>query len=99
MLPPPTDSAQRSAWSQSILESVLHQRAESHRRSEIVDRILLHPVLDVLTFFAAMFILFQVILTWAVPLQTAVMRSSIGSVCSSRTMCHGTPCRTSSVRA
>ncbi|MCB0919953.1 MAG: hypothetical protein KDC39_15440 [Actinobacteria bacterium] len=37
-----------------------------------MDRILLHPVLDVLTFFAAMFILFQVILTWAVPLQTAV---------------------------
>jgi len=72
VLLPPSDPEERSAWIGSVLASVLHQRPESHRHSEIADRVLLHPVLGVVAFFGVMFAFFQVIFTWAAPLQDAV---------------------------
>ncbi|MEI8083257.1 MAG: ferrous iron transporter B, partial [Actinomycetes bacterium] len=71
-LPPPADLEQRSAWISSILEGVLHANPHQHRWTERVDRILLHPVWGSLVFFAVMVVFFQVIFSWAVPLQDLI---------------------------
>lgn len=68
-LPPPTDPEQRAGWISSVLESVLHVRPARHAWTDRVDRVLLHPVWGTIIFFAVMVVFFQVIFTWAVPLQ------------------------------
>ncbi len=72
ILLPPADPGERARWIDSVLESVLHVRPEGHKGSRLVDRILLHPVFGVATFLVVMFVFFQVIFSWGVPLQDAV---------------------------
>ncbi len=69
---PPSDPNQRAAWISSILESVLHTNPDQHTWTERIDRLLLHPVWGSIIFFAVMVLFFQVIFTWAVPLQDLI---------------------------
>ncbi len=71
-LAPPSEPAQRAAWISSILESVLHTNPIQHRWTERLDRVLLHPLWGTIAFFVVMVIFFQVIFTWAVPLQDLI---------------------------
>lgn len=72
VLPPPADPVERSEWISSILESVLHEQPDGHRGSARIDAVLMHPILGVAVFLGVMFVFFQVIFSWAVPLQNAV---------------------------
>ena len=71
-LPPPTDPAQARSWAQSVLDAARWQVPARDRRTERIDRVLLHPVWGTLIFFATMFAFFQVIFTLAAPLQDGI---------------------------
>jgi len=71
-LPPPADRIERAAWATSVLESALRRRAGSHRRTEAIDRVLLHPVAGMLLFIAVMTTFFQLIFAWATPAMDAI---------------------------
>ncbi len=71
-VPIPSDPEDLSAWLDSVLERVGHCRPGGHPWTGRIDRVLLHPVAGVVTFFAVMIFFFQVIFTWAVPLQDLV---------------------------
>ena len=71
-LRPPADLAQRSAWIDSVLESVLFQAPREHAWTRRIDRILLHPVAGVVIFIGVMVAFFQIIFSWAVPAQDAI---------------------------
>jgi ferrous iron transport protein B len=66
---PPTAPAELDAWIGSVLTAAHYRSPERHRTTQAVDRVLLHPVLGALIFFAVMFTFFQVIFTVAAPLQ------------------------------
>jgi ferrous iron transport protein B len=65
--PSGTSAAERYAWVDSLLEAVGAKSLERDRRTEWLDRVLLHPVGGVLLFAAVMVVLFQSIFTWALP--------------------------------
>lgn len=69
---PPTEPAELGGWISSILEDVLHTNPAQHRWTERADRVLLHPVWGTIAFFAVMIVFFQVIFSWAVPLQDLI---------------------------
>ncbi|HQR28606.1 MAG TPA: ferrous iron transporter B [Nocardioides sp.] len=69
---PPTDPGELDAWISSVLTAARYRSPQRHRRTEAVDRVLLHPVWGALVFFAVMFGFFQVIFTVAAPLQDYV---------------------------
>ncbi|MEI6621637.1 MAG: ferrous iron transporter B [Actinomycetes bacterium] len=71
-LPPPVGMERRAAWISSILEGVLHANPHEHRWTERLDRVLLHPVWGSIVFFVVMVVFFQVIFSWAVPLQDLI---------------------------
>jgi ferrous iron transport protein B len=66
-LPPPTDSAERAAWAESILASVVTRRPGANRLTEAIDRVILHPLAGTLLFMAVMVLFFQLIFAWATP--------------------------------
>lgn len=69
VLAPPTDPAERAAWIDSVLTSVKHEAPSGHKRTERIDRLLLHPVSGTIIFFLIMMLFFQVIFTVAKPAQ------------------------------
>ena len=71
-LPPPTDPGEVASWADSILTAADYEAPQQDRATAAVDRVLLHPVLGSLVFFAIMYVFFQAIFTWAAPLQDAV---------------------------
>ncbi|GAT08023.1 ferrous iron transporter B [Mycolicibacterium novocastrense] len=71
-VPPPRDDAEFNSWIASLLEAGRYRLPEPDRRSARIDRVLLHPVFGSLTFVAVMFLLFQVIFTFAAPLQDLI---------------------------
>ena len=71
-LRPPNDLAQRGAWIDSVLDSVLFLAPDEHMWTRRVDRLLLHPVAGVLVFTVVMVTFFQIIFTWAVPFQDLI---------------------------
>ena len=71
-IPPPAPAAERAAWADSVLQTVLSQRPNAHRPTELVDRIVLHPVAGSLLFVAVMVAFFQLIFAWAQPAMDAI---------------------------
>ena len=66
-LMPPEEIHARAGWVESILDHVITQRPGNSRKSDAVDRIVLHPVIGPLLFAAVMVAFFQLIFAWAQP--------------------------------
>jgi ferrous iron transport protein B len=64
---PPEDIHDRAGWVGSILDHVLTRPPGTSRKSDAVDRIVLHPVIGPLLFTAVMVTFFQLIFAWAQP--------------------------------
>jgi ferrous iron transport protein B len=64
---PPADRLERAGWADSIVSHTVTQRPGSHRVSEAIDRVVLHPVGGPLLFTAVMVGFFQLIFAWATP--------------------------------
>lgn len=71
-LPPARDAVERFAWVDSVSEECGARTLGADRRSDRIDRVLLHPVFGVLVFAAVMVLLFQSIFAWAVPAMDAI---------------------------
>jgi len=71
-VPPPTDTAEVTAWAESVLRSARYESPELDLRTRRIDAVLLHPVLGTVIFLLTMFIFFQTIFTVAAPLQDYV---------------------------
>ena len=71
-LPPPTDPGEGASWADSILTAADYEAPQQDRATAAVDRVLLHPVLGSLVFFAIMYVFFQAIFTWAEPFKGAI---------------------------
>jgi ferrous iron transport protein B len=69
---PPEDAVERAAWADSVLDSVSAIRPGRSRRSEAIDRVVLHPVAGSLVFAAVMVCFFQLIFAWATPAMEAI---------------------------
>ena len=67
VLPPPADAVERAAWSDSVLARALRERPGRSRRTDRIDRVVLHPVGGTLLFAAVMVGFFQLIFAWAAP--------------------------------
>jgi ferrous iron transport protein B len=66
-LMPPEEIHARAGWVESILEHVLTRHPGRSRKSDAVDRIVLHPVIGPLLFAMVMVAFFQLIFAWAQP--------------------------------
>ncbi|MBW2694581.1 MAG: ferrous iron transporter B, partial [Deltaproteobacteria bacterium] len=64
---PPEEIHARAGWVESILEHVLTRHPGRSRKSDAIDRIVLHPVIGPLLFAAVMVAFFQLIFAWAQP--------------------------------
>ncbi len=64
---PPEDIHARAGWAESILDAVLTRRPGRSRKSDAVDRVVLHPVSGTLLFAGVMVTFFQLIFAWAKP--------------------------------
>jgi len=71
---PPSDPIERSHWADSVFVSVVGTRPGSHRLTEAIDRVVLHPVAGSLLFAAVMVTFFQLIFAWATPAMDAIDR-------------------------
>ncbi|MCA9510835.1 MAG: ferrous iron transporter B, partial [Myxococcales bacterium] len=68
----PRDRLERAGWAASVLDTALARRAGTHRVTERIDRVVLHPVLGTLLFAAVMVAFFQLIFAWAQPAMDAI---------------------------
>jgi ferrous iron transport protein B len=66
VLPPAAQAAERFAWVDAVMRQVSRPPSVD-RRTEAIDRVLLHPVAGVAVFAAVMVFLFQSIFRWALP--------------------------------
>jgi len=66
---PPTDPAEVTGWTESVLTSGGYRLPELDRRSSRIDSVVLNPVLGTAIFLFTMFLFFQTIFTVAAPLQ------------------------------
>jgi ferrous iron transport protein B len=78
-LVPPDEVNARAGWVESILENVLTRHPGRNRKSDAIDRVLLHPVIGSLLFAAVMITFFQLIFAWAQPAMDAI-DAGIGSL-------------------
>jgi ferrous iron transport protein B len=69
---PPTDTAEVTAWVDSVLAAAGYEVPELDHRTRRIDAVLLHPVAGTLIFLLTMFVFFQTIFTVAAPLQDYV---------------------------
>jgi ferrous iron transport protein B len=69
VVPPPTDTADVSAWAESVLGASGYRLPEVDQRTRRIDSVLLQPVIGTGVFLATMFVFFQTIFTLAAPLQ------------------------------
>ncbi|AQT78612.1 ferrous iron transporter B [Mycolicibacterium litorale] len=69
VVPPPTDTAEVTAWIDSVLTAAGYTVPEIDRRTSRIDAVLLHPVAGTVVFLLTMFGFFQTIFTVAAPLQ------------------------------
>ena len=72
ILPPPTKTQDLNGWIASVLSRGSYEAPEKDRRSDRIDRILLHPFWGSLAFIAVMLFSFQIIFTWAEPAMNAI---------------------------
>jgi ferrous iron transport protein B len=78
---PPSDPLERSRWADSVFASVADTRPGTHRLTEAIDRVVLHPVAGTLLFAAVMVTFFQLIFAWATPAMDAI-DAAIGATAS-----------------
>ena len=71
-LPPVASARERYAWVDAIVREVGAASVARDRRTDRVDRVLLHPLVGSAVFAAVMVLLFQSIFTWAVPLMDLI---------------------------
>jgi ferrous iron transport protein B len=64
---PPEEIHARAGWVESILEHVLTRHPGRNRKSDAIDRVVLHPVAGTLLFAVVMVAFFQLIFAWAQP--------------------------------
>jgi ferrous iron transport protein B len=69
---PPTNPDDIDTWGQSVLNAADYVAPQPDRRTQRIDRVLLHPLWGTLTFFAVMFGFFQVLFTAATPLRDGI---------------------------
>jgi ferrous iron transport protein B len=69
---PPAAPRDRDAWLASVLARVLSRRPGPSRRTEAIDRVVLHPVAGTLLFGVVMVTFFQLIFAWATPAMDAI---------------------------
>jgi ferrous iron transport protein B len=79
-LRPPESAVDRAAWAESILGSVLIRRPGTHRMTEAIDRVVLHPVAGVALFGVVMVTFFQLIFAWATPAMDFIDAAVAGSI-------------------
>ncbi|MFZ0832286.1 MAG: ferrous iron transporter B [Mycobacterium sp.] len=72
VLPPPTDTAEVTAWVESVLTAADYEVPDVDLRTRRTDAVLLHPVFGTVIFALTMFGFFQTIFTVAAPLQDYV---------------------------
>ena len=72
---PPSGQQAIDAWGQSVLDAADYVAPQPDRRTRRIDRVLLHPLWGVVTFFAVMFWFFQVLFTAAAPLRDGIARA------------------------
>lgn len=71
-VPPPTESPELDAWISSVLRAAGYRAPQPDARTRRIDSVLLHPGWGMVSFFAVMFLFFQVVFTVAAPLQGTV---------------------------
>ena len=69
VVPPPTDTAEVTAWVDSVLRAAGYELPDVDHRTRRIDAVLLHPVAGTVIFLLTMFVFFQTIFTLAAPLQ------------------------------
>ena len=69
---PPADPLERSHWADSVFANVAGARPGTHRLTEAIDRVVLHPIAGSLLFAAVMVTFFQLIFAWATPAMDAI---------------------------
>jgi ferrous iron transport protein B len=69
---PPEPAIERAAWAASILAHVVRRRPGASRRTDAIDRIVLHPVAGTVLFAVVMVTFFQLIFAWAQPAMDAI---------------------------
>ena len=69
---PPGEATERAAWADSVLDSVSARRPGTHRLTEAIDRVVLHPLAGSLLFAVVMVGFFQLIFAWATPAMDAI---------------------------
>lgn len=67
--PPAEAGPERDSWIHSMLTAGQYRAPRPHKRTDKIDRVLLHPVGGTILFFLIMFGFFQVIFTVAAPFQ------------------------------
>ncbi|MEZ5256322.1 MAG: ferrous iron transporter B [Ilumatobacteraceae bacterium] len=70
----PADDAGRARWVDWVLAAAGARRPEPSRRTELVDRVVLHPIGGLVLFAAVMVAFFQAIFVLAAPIQDALDR-------------------------
>ncbi|TNE47627.1 MAG: ferrous iron transporter B [Deltaproteobacteria bacterium] len=68
-VPIPEDPAERFVWADEVLGRTYKAPAEGTPITDMLDKVLLHPVWGILVFLAVMVFFFQAIFQWAGPLQ------------------------------
>ncbi len=69
---PPIAPDDIDAWGQSVLEAADYVAPQPDRRTQRIDRVLLHPLWGTVIFFTVMFYFFQVLFTAAAPLRDGI---------------------------
>ena len=69
---PPTGREEFSGWLASVLERVQRRAPGRSRRTEAIDRVVLHPVAGSVLFAVVMVLFFQLIFAWATPAMDAI---------------------------
>jgi ferrous iron transport protein B len=66
-VPPAGDTQSRFTWADQVLEEITRHPVQESSLTRRIDKVLLHPVIGGLVFFAFMAFFFQAIFTWAGP--------------------------------
>ncbi|MEE3326482.1 MAG: ferrous iron transporter B [Myxococcota bacterium] len=69
---PPETAIERAKWADSILSACLRTRPGHHAVTEMIDRVILHPLWGSLLFLVVMLTFFQLIFAWAQPAMNGI---------------------------
>ncbi len=69
---PPSDPDTVDAWGKSVLDSANYLAPQPDRRTNRIDRLVLHPLWGTVVFFTAMFVFFQIVFVVGEPVQDRI---------------------------